>query len=379
MTTTTPATTRQHFLAAIGHDFREVKREGVYLWAEDGTRYLDCVSGGGIYNLGRRVPELAEALRDAMHTADQGNFPMISVEKAALGEALASFVPGALECALFSVMRGETVEAACKVARGVTARPGLVSVDGAWHGQTGFAMSLSERNDAADFGELIPETHRMPWGDLDAARATVNTTTAAVIIEPVQAENGCRVADPVYLRGLADLCRERGALLIVDETQTNFGRTGVPFAFEAAGIQPDMLLLGEALGGGMFPIAATLMTQRVNAWLNKHPLIHLSTFGGSDIGCRVARRALALYTERMPWEKAKAMGVKLKTALNANGEGLLLAVTCASPEAALATCKQCAERGVLVLPGEVATNTVVVRPPLTIGDAEVETIIEAFA
>lgn len=379
MIETSTTSAHQRFLASIGHNFREGKREGAYLWSEEGARYLDGVSGGGIYNLGRRVPELADALRDAMHAADQGNFPMISVEKAALGEALASFAGHGLDCAMFSVMRGETVEAACKIARGVTGRPGLISVEGAWHGETGFAMSLSARADAADFGPLIPETHRMPWGDLDAARAAISNTTAAVIIEPVQAESGCRVADADYLRGIEALCRARGALSIVDETQTNFGRTGAPFAFAAAGLTPDMLILGEALGGGMFPIAATLVKDRVRDWLNKHPLIHLSTFGGSDVGCRVASRALELYAERKPWENAKTVGAKLKAALNATGEGLLLAVSCVSPEAALEKCRQCAERGVIVLPGAVANDTVVIRPPLTITEADAEEIIRALA
>jgi acetylornithine/succinyldiaminopimelate/putrescine aminotransferase len=379
MTTTFPTAPNQRYLASIGHDFREGKREGAYLWSEEGARYLDCVSGGGIYNLGRRVPELADALREAMHAADQGNFPMISIEKAALAEALGDFAGHGLDCAMFSVMRGETVEGACKIARGVTGRPGLVSAEGAWHGETGFAMSLSQRADAADYGPLIPETHRMPWGDIDAARAAISNTTAAVIIEPVQAENGCRVAAHEYLRGLQQICHQRGALFLIDETQTNFGRTGAPFAFAAAGLKPDMLLLGEALGGGMFPIAATLVNARVRAWLDKHPLIHLSTFGGSDVGCRVALRALELYAEHTPWENAAHIGAHLQSALNATGQGLLLAVQCESPEAAIAMCRQCAERGVLVLPGEVAKDTVVIRPPLTITEDDAGEILRAFA
>lgn len=375
---------------ALGAPRNETERAGAYVHGEDGRRYLDGVCSAGVFNLGRRPPELAGALREAFHATDQGNFPMVSREKAALAEALAAFAPDALECAVFSVMRGEPIEVACKVARGCTGRTGLVTVDGGWYGETGFALSLSERQDADTCGPLIPGVAKIPYGDPEAADTAIDANTAAVILEPVQAENHCRAAAPAYLEHLEALCKTRGALLVFDETQTNFGRTGKCFAFEASAATPDMLVLGEALGGGMFPIAATLLTQRVNAFLNRHPMIHLSTFGGSDIGCRVASRALELYKQRRPWANAAKMGAVLRARIEGlaeqypdvvrgvAGAGLLLSLDLGAPEKADAFCRAAAETGLLLLPGKVARHTVLLRPSLLITEAECGAIADAL-
>ena len=369
---------------------REGKRQGAFLFDTNGKRYLDGDTSGGIFNLGRRHPELAGALKRAMRATDQGNFPMISQEKALLAEALAHFVPGAPECSLFGVTRGEAFDAACKVARGFTKRPGLIAFEGAWHGQTGFAMSLSDRPDRDLFGPLIPEAAVIPFGDGAAAERAIGPTTAAVFLEPVQAENGCRRVAADDARRLAELCRSRGALLVIDETQTNFGRTGTPFGYERLGIEPDILLLGEALGGGMFPITVTLLSRRVNAFMNEHPLIHLSTFGGSDIACTVARAALDLYSREKPWNNAAAMEAGLRSALGAlardypalllgvDGAGLLLALKTPSPDTARRLCAACLNRGLLVAPGSVARDTVVLRPSLLITEDEAGELVAAL-
>ena len=374
-------------LQSLGHDIIEARREGAYVYDTGGKRYIDCLGGLGTYNLGRHQPLLAEELQRALHETDQGNFPMISIEKARLAKELSAFVGHDLECSVFGVMRGETLECAAKVARGYTGRRRLVGIEGGWYGQTGFAMSLSTRPDKHRFGPLIPETGAIPLNDIDAARAAIDADTAAVIIEPMQAENHCRAAQPSYLQTLADICRSTGALLIVDETQTGFGRCGHRFAFEAAGVRPDMLLLGEALGGGMFPIAVTMLTQRVNAFLNDHPMIHLSTFGGSDLGCRVATKALELYARLEPWNNAATMGNRLRTGLEAlvdgtvllsvAGDGLLLSLELPDENRARALCRAASRQGALLTIGAVATNTVVLRPGLLLTDENVQTALDA--
>lgn len=381
---------RLEWLRALGHDFLEGNREGAWVWDTTGRQYLDCVCGAGTHNLGRRPPDLVEALRAAMRETDQGNFPMISVEKSRLAEALASFVPGPLECVVYSVMRGEAMEFACKVARGYTGRAELITVDGGWYGHTGFALTLSERPDKLCFGPLIPEVRSVPFGNTDALEAAISLKTAALIFEPVQVENHCRVASPAYAQAAERACRKAGALLVVDETQTNFGRTGRRFAFEALGISPDILVLGEALGGGVFPIAATLLTQEVNRFMNAHPMIHLSTFGGSDIGCRVGLKAVATYARLEPWRNAAAMGARLLDALRAiaarpdapfrdvAGTGLALSLDCGAEEAARDFCRRAAQNGLLVLPGAVARHAVVLRPSLLLTADEADVIVAAI-
>ncbi len=381
----------QDRLQAQGLGWLEGKREGAYLHTQDGRRLIDGHCGAGVFNLGRRPQALAEELKRALRETDIGNFPMISQEKALLAQALAQFVPGALECSIFAVTRGEAMDAACKVARGYTGRPALITVDGEWYGQTGFALTLSQRDDHALFAPLIPETRSIPFGDVAALRAAVDGRTAALVIAPIQAENGCREASTEYLQQAQAVCRQQGALLIVDETQSGFGRAGARFAFEAHGIAPDILVIGEALGGGIFPIAATVLTQQVNRFMNAHPLIHLSTFGGADIGCRVALKALEIYTSAEPWKNAAAQGERLKQGITkligagqtpikaVMGRGLLLALDCGTPDAAAAFCRNMIDRGLFVVPGEVAKHTAVLRPSLMISDAEAAEILSALS
>ena len=378
-------------LKATGLDIIEAGREGPYVYDTEGKRYIDCNSSGATFFLGRRRAEVLAELEGAMTETDQGNFPMISREKAALAAALADFVPGNLDCAVFSVGRGEAFDFACKLARGYTGRKGLVSVEGSWFGQTGFALSLSERKDKVAFGPLIPEVRILPYGDLDALRAAVTERTAAVFLEPVQAENHCRTLEAGRLREVRAICRRAGALLVLDETQTALGRTGRRFAFEHAGVTPDVVILGESLGAGIFPIAATVFTQEINTFLNDHPLIHLSTFGGSDLGCRVACKVLEVCRETRPWEGALSMGEKLKigiegivekhgkTILSVEGAGLLLSMDLETPAKAKAFCKNLSKAGVLASPGAVADHTVILRPSLTLSGEDVEAILEAVA
>lgn len=375
-------------LRAIGHDMMEEAREGSYFFDGDGNRYLDAYASAGTFNLGRRHPELAAELLEAMRETDIGNFPMISREKASLARDLAAFCGGALDCCVFSVMRGEPMEAACKIARGYTGRSNLITVDGGGYGHTGFALSLSAMPGKTRYEPLIPGVGVVPFGDIEAAVNAIDSQTAAFIIEPVQAENHCRMASAEYLQAVARSCREHGAILVVDETQTGFGRTGHKFVFEDRGIQPDMVLLGEALGGGLFPIAASVFTPAVNRFLNAHPLIHLSTFGGADIGCRVARKALEIYEREQPWRNAAAMGLRIRHVLEdlarqpnsaiqgIAGEGLLWSVDLGNPQRADSVCQAAARAGLLIAPGRIASHTVLLRPSLLIAEAEVDHMME---
>lgn len=373
-------------LVAKGLDWVESGREGWVVHDSNGNELIDCYCSSGTYNLGRKNPAIARALKQAIHETDQGNFVMISREKAMLSEKLARFTPSGLDCCLFTVVRGEAVDAACKLARGYTGRSELITVDGGCYGQTGFAMTLSERADKKDFGSLIPDVQTVPFNDIDAAGRSITKKTAAVILEPVQTENNCRTADKDYLVALRKSCDQTGALLIFDESQTGFGRTGEKFASDYFGVLPDIMLLGEALGGGMFPFSAMAFTSTVKTFFDAHPLIHLLTFGGHDVGCRVAAAALTEYDQVQPWQNAKKQGKilseKLKQLAGSNpklksvqGVGLLLSLEFENAEAAEAFCRNAIQQGVLVKSGEVAKQSVVIRPPLTITDQDLEKIV----
>lgn len=373
-------------LASKGMDWEESGREGSVVYDSNGKEFIDCYCSSGTYNLGRKNPAIARALKQAIHETDQGNFVMISREKAELSEKLARFTPPGLDCCLFTVVRGEAVDAACKLARGYTGRSELITVDGGCYGQTGFAMTLSERADKKDFGSLIPDVQTIPFNDIDAARKTITKKTAAVILEPVQTENNCRTADKDYLAALRTFCDQTGALLIFDESQTGFGRTGEKFASDYFGVLPDIMLLGEALGGGMFPFAAMVFTSSVKTFFDAHPLIHLLTFGGHDVGCRVAAAAINEYDRIQPWRNAHKQGNILKKRLNelagskpklksVQGIGLMLSLKFESAEAAEKFCRSAIQQGVLVKSGEVAKHSVIIRPPLTINDQDLDKIV----
>lgn len=376
-------------LKETGHKFTEEKREGAYLYDEKGRKYLDCYSGAGTFNLGRRPDELAQTFIEELKRCDQGNFVFISREKARLAEKLIEFVPAKLQGCFFSVMRGEAMDYACKLARGYTGRSGLITVDGASYGQTGFALSMSERSDKALYGSLIPDINIIPFGSISAINESVNKNTAAVVLEPFQAENTCRTSGREFFKALRDACSQKGALLIIDETQTGMGRTGKKFAFEDTGVFPDILIVGESIGAGMFPITATLYTKKIKKFVDNHPLIHLSTFGGHDLGCRVACRALELYNEKKPWKTAEKTGEEIIRALenlsrqypdklkSVTGRGLLISLNTPSEKEGLTLCRKLAENGIIAAQGEVARQSVVLRPPLIIGKEEVDLIINA--
>ncbi|MDP8223157.1 MAG: aminotransferase class III-fold pyridoxal phosphate-dependent enzyme [Candidatus Lernaella stagnicola] len=377
-------------LKKLGHDFVETAAEGAFLTDDRGRRYLDCYTNAGIHNLGRRPAAVAAALREGLRVTDQGNFPMISREKALLAEKLAHFVPGPAECTVFGVVRGEAFDCAAKLARGHTGQRDLVAPRGSWFGQTGFALSLSAHPYRDDYAPLVPGSRIVDFTDAEAVRSSITADTAAVFIEPFQTENHCATFTPKIWRALWQRCGENGTLLVVDETQCGFGRTGRRFGYEHFDVQPDTVILGEALGAGVFPICGTIFSPALNTFMNDHPLIHLSTFGGSDLGCTVASAALDAYEQSRPWENAARRGAEIRTGLHdlidpkgkallsMAGEGLLLSLAFSSPTKATSMCRALAGAGVFAKPGCVAQNTVLLRPPLTIDEEDVALLVTAI-
>lgn len=372
-----------------GHGFLEAGRAGSFVFDAQGARYLDCYTSAGSFNLGRRNPVIAAAFQKAIFETDQGNFVMPSQEKALLARRLSEFMPGNLDCVLFGVTRGESMDAALKLARGFTARKELITVDGGYYGETGFAISLSERKGKEQFGSLIPGVRTVPFGDIEAARSAISAKTAAFVMEPIQAENHCRMADRAYYSEVRALCDKNGAKLIFDETQSGFGRTGRKFFFEHTGVTPDILIVGEAISGGMFPMTAMIFTPELKKFFDIHPLIHLCTFGGHDLGCRVTMIALDEYDGKAPWVNAQDLGDKLMNDLNelalkhketlssVSGKGLLISLKFASEKTAQGFCSRARENGLLVKRAAVDGTCVLLRPSLLITSEEGASITDS--
>lgn len=281
------------FFQAAGIDFVMGRRAGPFIWDMDGAkRLINCHCNGGVYNLGHRHPALVQTLIDSLQTLDIGNHHLISAPRAALAARLAELT--GLPYAVFGVGGGEAIDLALKVARGTTGRQKIVSASGGYHGHTGYALHTGDEKYFAPFGPRLPGFVQVPFGDVDALAAVLDDDTAAVILETVPATLGMPIPPPGYLAQARAHCDQNGALLILDEIQAGLGRTGRLWACEHYAVQPDMLVIGKGLSGGLYPMAATCMSARCEAIFHDDPFIHISTFGGAEVGCPVALEVLNL-------------------------------------------------------------------------------------
>ncbi|MEI6386340.1 MAG: aminotransferase class III-fold pyridoxal phosphate-dependent enzyme, partial [Spirochaetota bacterium] len=234
-------------LKSAGIDIIEERRDGASTWDITGTKYIDCQTGSGIMNLGRHNAEMVRVLKEALDTYDIGVFLLASRQKAELAKKLASIAPEGLSGCVFGVGGGEAVDAAIKIARGSSGRPGIVYADKSYHGHTGFALSAIGREAYREsFGPLMPGFSKVPFGDIAAMEGAIGPDTAAVILEAIQGEGGINIPPDDYLPALRELCTQRGALLIIDEIQTGLGRTGAMFACEHWGLKPDIMTVAKS-------------------------------------------------------------------------------------------------------------------------------------
>lgn len=300
-------------LKNAGLDIIEGRREGACVWDMNGKRYIDCITSAGSFNVGRRNPEVIAALKQALDGYDLGGFLICSKPKADLAKKLAEITPGDLQYVMYGTGGGEANDFAIKLARGFTLKTGIISTLKAYHGHTGFSLAAIGRKEyRKPFEPMVPGFKHVPFNDLDAMKEAVTDETAAIIIEPVQGEGGIHLATDEYLQGLRQLCDEREVVLIFDEIQTGFGRTGKMFCCEHAGVVPDIMTLGKSLGGNLYPISATIYREELNDFVMTHPFTHLSTFGGSDLGCIVGMAAIDYIIKNGLPEHAAAMGERFQ-------------------------------------------------------------------
>jgi len=284
---------KAEFFRSLGMDFVLGRRAGPWLEDLDGrTRLYDLHGNGGVFNLGHRNPALVRVLARALAETDIGNHHLMSGARAGLATTLARLTPARLTHTVFGVSGGEAVDLALKVARAATGRPGVVSALGGYHGHTGLALAAGDERYRARFGPLAPGFEQVRFGDLAAMERAVGRETAAVLLETVPATLGFPIPSADYLRGVRALCSEHGALLVLDEVQAGLGRAGRLWAFEHFGVEPDVLVLGKGLSGGLYPITATVLRDDLEAVFREDPFVHVSTFGGAEPGCAVAQRVL---------------------------------------------------------------------------------------
>ena len=264
----------------------EFRDEGVYTYDTTGKRYLDCLGGYGIFNVGHRHPKVIAAVKAQLDQVCLHSQDLLNPWAGHLARQLASIAPGDLKYSFFCNSGSEAVEGAIKLARLYSKKTEIISTRNSYHGVSLGALSATGRDVfRKPFEPLLNGFVHVPFGDIKAMEAAITDQTAAVILEPIQGEGGINVPYEGYLRKVRQLTKKRGVLLILDEVQTGMGRTGRMFACDHEGVVPDIICLAKALGGGVMPIGAFTATAQIWSAFSENPLLHSSTFGGNELAC----------------------------------------------------------------------------------------------
>ncbi|MDK1494771.1 aminotransferase class III-fold pyridoxal phosphate-dependent enzyme [Sinorhizobium sp. 7-81] len=288
-----PGKTR--FWRDAGIDLVIDRREGYELFDMDGRRLIDLHINGGTFNFGHRNPEIVDTLKTALDHFDIGNHWFPSMARAALAEALVKVSPG-FDHAFFSPGGAEAIDVAIKSARYATGRRKIVSIVKGYHGHSGLSVATGDARFSKIFLSDRPEEFlQVPFNDLDAMEQALSSRdVAAVIIETIPATYGFPMPDHGYNRAVKELCERYGALYIADEVQTGLLRTGQMWGWQTFGVQPDIFVSAKGIGGGVYPFAVTMLTKRSGAWMEEDGAAHISTSGGSEVGCFVALKVLEI-------------------------------------------------------------------------------------
>ncbi len=356
------------------------RAEGIYMYDKAGRPYMDLISGIGVSNLGHCHPYVVNAVKAQvdkyMHLMVYGEY--VQTPQVRFAEKLVSLLPGNLQSVYFTNSGAEAVEGALKLAKRYTGRHDIVAFHGSYHGSTQGALSVMGNEEFKQaYRPLLPGVTFIHPDNLQELELITNQT-ACVILETIQGEAGIRVPDAQYMTALRNKCNETGALLILDEIQAAFGRTGTLFAFEHFDIVPDILLLGKALGGGM-PVGAFISSNQVMSALKENPILgHITTFGGHPVCCTAGLAALEVLlneklVERVPAKDALFKKLLVHPAIKqVRGKGLMLAVEVEDFEFNKKVIDRCIENGVVTDWFLHCSNAMRIAPPLTITYDEIE-------
>ncbi len=296
-------------LKFTGYNTVEQEAEGAIIRDITGKEYIDCAGGYGVFNLGHRHPKVVKAVKEQLGLMPLSAKVFINKPMVDLAEKLAQITPGDLKFSFFCNSGAEAVEGAIKLARLATKKTEIISTIDSFHGKTFGALSATGREIyKAPFRPLVGGFVHVPFGDVGAIEEAINRKTAAVILEPIQGEGGIVIPPQDYFSKVRQVCTDNDVLLIIDEIQTGLGRTGKMFAIEHYDVEPDIMTLAKALGGGVMPISAFIGTPKVWSSFAPNPLIITSTFGGNPLACTAASAAIDVVLEENLSEKAFEMG-----------------------------------------------------------------------
>ena len=362
-----------------------VRAEGIFLYNVDGNKYIDLVSGVSVSNVGHRHPKVVQAIEEQlkkyMHLMVYGKY--IQSPQVLLAEKLASLLPENLQSVYFVNSGSEAIEGAVKLAKRVTGKRKIIAFKNAYHGSTHGALSILGNEEMKyAYRPLLPGVSFLSFNRKEDLKK-ITRDAAAVVIEPVQAEAGILVPDEEYMTALRNRCNETGTLLIFDEVQMGFGRTGKLFAFEHFGIIPDILCLAKAMGGGM-PIGAFVAGKEHMQTLTHHPALgHITTFGGHPVSCAAALASLEIILDEQLAEQANEKGSLFKNILEQHPKvnhirqiGLMLAVELKKEYSIPKMVKILQKNSLIVDQFLFNDRSFRIAPPLTINEEEIALVID---
>ncbi|MEV0641470.1 aminotransferase class III-fold pyridoxal phosphate-dependent enzyme [Streptomyces sp. NPDC050619] len=364
----------------------EVRSEGTWIHTDDGRRFLDF-GGYGVFILGHRHPAVVEAVHRQIDTHPLASRVFLEPVAARAAQALAAHTPPGLDYVHFVNSGAEATEAALKLAR-ANGRNSVITTRKGFHGKTLGALSVTANATyQAPFRPLLPDTTQVAYGDTTELKQALaaRRDRACVIVEPVQGEGGVRIPRPGYLREVAALCKEFGALLVVDEIQTGMGRLGTWWGVDAEGVSPDVLLVGKGLSGGVVPIAAMAATEQAYGPFSRDPYLHTSTFGASPIACAAALATVETMEREDTVARAATLGARILAGVRAvcapyqevlvqdvRGRGLLIGIEFAEEQAVGELLLELISREVLVNHSLNSTRVLRLTPPAVVEDAALD-------
>jgi len=359
----------------------EIERaEGIYLYAPDGQKYIDLVSGVAVSNAGHSHPKVVEAVKNQaekyMHLMVYGE--VIQTPQVQYAYALTKELPKSLDCVYFVNSGAEATDGAVKLAKRYTGRPNVIAYKNAYHGSSMGALSfLGNEELKRNFRPLMPGVSFINLNNTSDLKE-ITKNTACVILEPVQGEAGVMVAEKEYLHALKKQCDKTGTLLIFDEIQTGFGRTGSMFRFQSQEIIPDILCLAKGLGGGM-PLGAFIASKKIMNELTYNPMLgHITTFGGHPVSCAAGLAAMNVIKDNHLAETAEAKAALFRKRLEKHplvkeirNAGLMMAVDIADTEKYHKLFDKLTALGIITDPFLFREQAFRISPPLIITEDEI--------
>ena len=356
---------------------------------------INCRSSGGVFNLGHRNPRIIQRVKDALDGGlDLGDHMLMSEWRALLGKKLAELMPPGITKTTFGVSGGEAIDCAIKFSRAYTKRKGCVSAIGGYHGHTGFALLTGDPDFKANFLWSNSEFKQVPFGDIDAMRRVITEDVACVILETIPATGGVLIAPEGYFATIREMCDEKGVMMIIDEVQAGLGRTGEFWAiyggmYPNEKVVPDFMVLGKGMSSGIYPLSTCSYKPFIEKAVYKEdPFIHISTTGGSDIGCAIAHEMLEIQSDPKFLAHVKEMGNLFGKGLkgiaeknpdlikDVRGRGLMWGVEYHGETEGQLAMLHSINEGVLLNYCGNKKDTLIIMPPLIVTKEEIQDIIE---